>query len=89
MIVFRESSTRHKELFRVLVPLVQLYQKKNTAIKDTFNVTDKMASFLDEMDYAPKEITGIEKRVFFDMVKEWEVSASEKDRLLIRTVFPV
>lgn len=89
MIVFRESSTRHKELFRVLVPLVQIHQKKNASIKDTFNVIDRMASFCEAMDYAPKEIVGLERRAFFDMVKEWEVSASEKDRLLIRTVFPV
>jgi hypothetical protein len=87
MVVFKESTSRHKELVSVLVPLVQIYQKKGTSAKAVIDFVERMATALEQMDYAPKEINGIDRRSFLDIIKEWASVASAQDISIIKSVF--
>jgi hypothetical protein len=48
-----------------------------------------MATALEQMEYAPKEINGIDRRSFFDIIKEWMTLASAQDISAIKSVFQI
>jgi hypothetical protein len=89
MIIFKEATSRHKELIQTLVPLVQIYQKSGASSKAVSDFVDRMATALEQMAYAPKEISGIDRRSFFDIVKEWMATASVQDISAIKSVFQI
>jgi hypothetical protein len=89
MIVFKEVTSRHKELVSVLVPLVQIYQSKGASTRAVTDFVERMAAALERMDYAPKEIGGIDRRSFIDIIKEWMDTASAQDISAIKSVFQV
>jgi hypothetical protein len=89
MIIFREAASRHKELIQTLVPLVQIYQKGGASSKAVSDFVERMASALERMDYFPKEISGIDRGSFFDIIREWMGSASAQDVSVIKSVFQV
>jgi hypothetical protein len=89
MIIYQEASSRHKELINVLVPLVQIYQKSGATSKAVSDFVERMATALERMEYAPKEISGIDRRSFFDIIKEWMVFASAQDISVIKSVFQI
>jgi hypothetical protein len=89
MIIYHENSSKCKELTIVLVPLVQIYQKSGVASKAVFNLVERMATALEMREYSPKEISGIDRRSFFDIIKEWMFFASEQDISAIKAVFQI
>jgi hypothetical protein len=90
MIIFKEASSRHKELLiNVLVPLVQIYQRGGAPSNTVFDFVERMARALERMEYAPKEISGIDRRSFSDLIKEWAAIASAQDISVIKSVFPI
>jgi hypothetical protein len=89
MIIYREAISRHKELVTVLVPLVQIYQKSGTSSRAVFDFVERMATALEQMDYAPKEISGIDRKSFIDIIKEWMSVASAQDISIIKSVFQI
>jgi hypothetical protein len=89
MIIFKEATPRHKELVQTLVPLVQIYQRGGAPSKAVFDFVERMATALERMEYAPKEISDIDSRAFFDIIKEWTAIASAQDISAIKSVFPI
>jgi hypothetical protein len=89
MIIFKEATSRHKELVQTLVPLAQIYKKAGASSSAVSNFVERMATALERMDYAPKEISGIDRRSFLDIVKEWTDTASPQDIAVIKSVFQV
>jgi hypothetical protein len=89
MVMFKEAMPRHKELFQTLVPLVQLYKKGGASSKAVFDFVERMAAALEKMEYTPKEIGGIDRRAFFDIIKEWMAVASAHDISVIKSVFQI
>jgi hypothetical protein len=89
MVIFKEATSRHKELVQTLVPLVKIYQKSGASSKAVSDFVECMATALEQMDYAPKEISGIDRRSFFDIVKEWAAVASTQDISIIKSVFQI
>jgi hypothetical protein len=89
MIIFKEATSPHKELVQTLVPLVQIYQKNGASSKAVSDFVDRMAVALERMEYLPKEISGIDRRSFLDIVKEWAAIASAQDVAVIKSVFQI
>jgi hypothetical protein len=89
MIIFKEVTSRHKELVQTLVPLVKIYQKSGASSKAISDFVERMATALEKMEYAPKEIGGIDRRSFLDIVKEWAAIASAQDISIIKSVFQI
>jgi hypothetical protein len=89
MIIFREAASQHKELIQTLIPLVQLYQKGGASSKAVSDFVERMAAALEQMEYSPKEISGIDRRSFFDIIREWAGMASARDIAVIKSVFQV
>jgi hypothetical protein len=89
MIIFKESTSLHKELIQVLVPLVQIYHKGGASSKAVSDLVERMATALERMEYVPKEISGIDRRSFFDIIKEWMYFASAQDISVIKSVFQI
>jgi hypothetical protein len=89
MIIFKEVTSRHKELVQTLVPLVQIYQKSGASSKAVFDFVERMATALEQMEYAPKEVSGIDRRSFFDIIREWMAIASAQDIAIIKSVFQI
>jgi hypothetical protein len=89
MIIFKEATSRHKELVQTIVPLVQIYQKSGSTSRAVSDFVERMATALEQMDYAPKEISGIDRRSFFDIIKEWMTIASTQDIAVIKSVFQI
>ena len=89
MIIFKEATSRHKELVQTLVPLVQIYQKGGASSMAVSDFVERMAMALERIEYAPKEISGIDSRSFFDIIKEWMVIASAQDISAIKSVFQI
>jgi hypothetical protein len=87
MIIFKEAISQHKELVQTLVPLVQMYQKSGASSKAVLDFVDRMAIALEHMGYTPKEISGIARESFFDIIKEWLAVASAQDIAIIKSVF--
>jgi hypothetical protein len=89
MIIYREAISRHKELVTVLIPLVQIYQKNGASSKAVSDFVERMATAVEQIDYAPKEISGIDRKSFIDIIKEWMIIASAQDISIIKSVFQV
>jgi hypothetical protein len=89
MIVFKEASSSHKELVQTLIPLVQLYRKSGASSKAVLDLVERMASVLEQRGYFPKEISGLDRRSFFDIVKEWLDIALAQDVSIIKSVFQI
>jgi hypothetical protein len=89
MIIYQETSSKHKEIVATLVPLVQIYKKNEASSKAVSDLVERMATALERMEYAPKEISGIDRRSFFDIIKEWMATASAQDISVIKSVFQV
>jgi hypothetical protein len=89
MIIYREAISRHKELVTVLVPLVQIYQKGGASSKAFSDFVERMATVLEQMDYAPNEIRGIDRKSFIDIIREWMSVAATQDIFVIISVFQI
>jgi hypothetical protein len=89
MIIFKEVTSRHKELVQTLVPLIQIYHKSGASSKAVFDLAERMAAALEQMEYAPKEISGIDRKSFFDIIREWMAIASAQDTAIIKSVFQI
>jgi hypothetical protein len=89
MVIFKETTSRHKELVQTLTPLVQIYRKNGASSKAIFDFVERMATALERMEYAPKEISGIDRKSFFDIIREWMVIASAQDISIIKSVFQI
>jgi hypothetical protein len=89
MVIFKEVTSRHKELIQTLVPLVQIYQKNGASSKAVSDFVERMATAVEQMDYAPKEISGIDRKSFIDIIKEWMIIASAQDISIIKSVFQI
>jgi hypothetical protein len=89
MIIFKEATSRHRELVDVLVPLIQIYKKSVASSKAVSDLVERMAIAVEQMEYTPKEISGIDRGSFFDIVKEWMVLASAQDISAIKSVFQI
>jgi hypothetical protein len=87
MIIFTEATSRHKELVQTLIPLVQVYKKNGASSKAVSDFIERMSAVLERMEYAPKEISGIDRRSFFDIIKEWMTIATAQDISIIKSVF--
>jgi hypothetical protein len=89
MIIFREATSLHKELVQTLIPLVQIYKKSGVSSKAVSDFVERMAAFLERMEYAPKEISGIDRGSFFDIIREWMAEAPAQDISVIKSVFQI
>jgi hypothetical protein len=89
MVIFKEVTSRHKELVQTLVPLVKIYQKAGASSKAVSDLVERMATALEQMEYAPKEISGIDRKSFFDIIKEWMAITSAQDIAIIKSVFQI
>jgi hypothetical protein len=89
MIIYKEAPSRHKELVQTLIPLIQIYQKGGASSKAVSDLVERMAAALERMEYAPKEISGINQTSFFDIIKEWMTIASAQDISAIKSVFKI
>jgi hypothetical protein len=89
MIIFKEATSRHKELVQTLVSLVQIYHKSGASSKAVYDLVERMATALEQMEYAPKEISGIDRKSFFDIIREWMAIASAQDIAIIKSVFQI
>jgi hypothetical protein len=89
MIIFKEATSRHKELVQTLVSLVQVYHKSGASSRAVSDFVERMATALEQMEYSPKEISGIDRGSFFDIIKEWMAIASAQDISVIKSVFQI
>jgi hypothetical protein len=89
MIIFQEATSRHKELVQTLVPLAQIYRKSGASSKAVSDLVERMATALEKMGYSPKEVSGIDRRSFFDIIREWSDEASAQDISVIKSVFQI
>lgn len=89
MVIFKEATPRHKELVQALVPLVQIYKGEAVSTKAVAGFVEQMATALERMEYAPKEIRGIDRGSFFDIIKEWMAIAPARDTAIIKSVFQI
>jgi hypothetical protein len=89
MVIFKEATSRHKELIQTLVPLVQINHKSGASSKAISDFVERMAIAVEQMDYAPKEISGIDRKSFIDIIKEWMAIASAQDISVIKSVFQI
>jgi hypothetical protein len=89
MVIFKEFTSRHKELVQTIVPLVQFYQKSGVSSRAVLDFVERMATALEQMNYAPKEISGIDRKSFIDLIKEWMSAASARDISIIKSVFQI
>jgi hypothetical protein len=89
MIIFKEAASRHKDLVQTLIPLVQIYQRSGASSKAVSDFVERMATALERMEYAPKEISRIDRGSFFDIIKEWMTIASAQDIAVIKSVFQI
>jgi hypothetical protein len=86
MVIFKEETSRHKELMQTLTPLVQSYAKAIASPKAIFDLIARFSAILEEWDYSPKEIKGLDKRAFIDLIRSWQADASAQDTALIKAV---
>jgi hypothetical protein len=86
MVIFKEETNRCKELMQTLTPLVQAYAKAMASPKAVFDMTARFAAVLEQWDFYPKELKGLDKRAFMDLIKSWQADASAQDIALIKSV---
>ena len=86
MIIFKEETSRHKELVQTLTPLVQGYAKAGSSPRAVFAMAIRFAAVLESWDFSPKELTGLDRRAFLDLIRAWQAEASAQDVALIKAV---
>jgi hypothetical protein len=86
MVIFKEESNRHKELTQTLTPLVQLYSKALASPKAIIDLVSRFATVLEQWDFSPKELKGLDKKAFMDLIRSWQAEASAQDMALIKPV---
>jgi len=86
MIIFREETSRYKELTQTLTPLVQAYAKALASPKAMFDLIARFAAVLEEWDFSPRELRDLDRRAFIDLIRSWQAEASAQDAALIRAV---
>jgi hypothetical protein len=86
MVIFKEETNRHKELTQTLNPMVQMYAKAMASPKAILDLVARFATILEEWDFAPKELKGLDKRAFMDLIKSWQAESSAQDLALIKSV---
>jgi hypothetical protein len=87
MVIFKEASSRRKELTQTIMPLLQVYAKATAPPKAIFAVSVRFAEVLDQWDFFPKELKDLDKRAFMDLIASWRSEASAKDIILIKFLF--
>lgn len=87
MLIFKEQTSRHKELTQTLIPLVQVYAKSVASPKAIIDFVTRFATVLESWDFSPKEIKDLDKRAFTDLLLSWKNEASANDLALIKAVF--
>jgi hypothetical protein len=86
MVIFREETSRYKELTQTLIPLVQAYAKAVASPKAIFDLVSRFATIIEEWDFSPKELKNLDRRAFIDLIKSWMADASAQDIALIKAV---
>jgi hypothetical protein len=86
MVIFKEETNRHKELTQTLTPMVQVYAKAVASPKAILDLIARFATVLEEWDFSPKELKGLDKRAFMDLIRSWQAEASAQDLSLIKAV---
>ena len=86
MIIIREETSRHKELTQTLAPLVNMYAKPASSPKAILDLVTRFATILEEWDFSPKELKGLDKRAFIDLIRSWQAEAQARDVSLIKAV---
>jgi hypothetical protein len=86
MVIFKEETSRYKELTQTLTPLVLAYAKAMASPKAVFDLIARFAAVLEEWDFSPKELQGLDMRAFIDLIKSWQAEASAQDTALIKAV---
>jgi hypothetical protein len=86
MLIFKEETNRYKELMQTLTPLAQAYAKAMASPKAIFDLVARFATILEEWDFYPKELKGLDKRAFIDLIRSWYADASAQDIALIKAV---
>jgi hypothetical protein len=51
-----------------------------------FDLIARFAAVLEEWDFSPKELRGLDRRAFIDLIRSWQAEASAQDAALIRAV---
>lgn len=87
MVILNEVSTKHKELFQTLLPIVQRNAKPSASTKAVFDAAVALADILEQWDFAPRELVGMNSRQFTDLVNSWRREASAQDAALMRAAF--
>ena len=54
--------------------------------KAILDLVSRFATVLDQWDFSPKELKGLDKRAFLDLIKSWQADASAQDMALIKSV---
>ena len=86
MVIIKEETSRYKELVQTITPLVQAYAKSTASPKAIFDLINRFSKILEQWDFAPKEIKGLDKRAFIDLIKSWRQEASAQDLATIKAV---
>jgi hypothetical protein len=86
MVLFKEETSRHKELVQTLTPLVQANVKASASPKGILDLINRFATILEEWDFSPRELKGLDKRAFVDLIRSWQAEASAQDIALIKAV---
>jgi hypothetical protein len=86
MVIIKEETSRYKELVQTLTPLVQANVKPKASPKGIIDLINRFAAVLEQWDFAPKELRGLDKRAFIDLIRSWQAEASAQDIALIKSV---
>ena len=86
MVIIQEQTSRHKELMLTLTPLVRAYAKNTVSPKAILDLVSRFASILEIWDFSPKELKGLDRRAFADLIQSWHSEASAQDVALIKAV---
>ena len=86
MVVIKEQTSRNKELIQTILPLIKNYAKSMASPKAIMDLANRFATVLEAWDFAPKELSGLDKRAFLDLIRSWQAEASPGDLALIRAV---
>jgi len=86
MVIFKEQSSRHKELVQTITPLIQTYAKAMASPRAINDFVNRFAAVLEQWDYSPKELKGLDRRAFLDLVRSWQEEAPAKDIAMIKAV---
>ena len=86
MVIIKEQTSRNKELVQTLLPLVKTHAKTSASPKAITDLVARFATILEEWDFAPKELSGLDKRAFIDLIRSWQADATPSDISLIKAV---